>query len=597
MRLSILAATALVSVMSIAAFARTSPPLRAPIAAPITAATPPMGWNPYNAFDLAYSEADVIAQAELMVSLGLAGLGYRYVNVDDGWWLRRDDGTIAVRTSMYPSARMPDGRTSLRPFVDRLHKMGLKAGIYTDIGRNACSQRWRPGARNLPEGTVLQREIGAYGHHGADAALLFSDWGFDFVKIDACGAADFGPEVEEVKRGQFRAFPKLIIREQPEVSDARALAREYASFAQAAKRASRTGGPVISICAWGQADVNDWGHRYGQMWRTSFDINPTWKAMLFNFDSAASRALFAGPGRWNDPDMLEVGNGEFDDRHLVAARAHMSLWAVIAAPLILGNDLRRASPAMLDVIRNRAVIAINQDPASNQGVVISRDGNAQVLAKALTGRGRKAVALVNRGDAPLTVSATLADIGLAAAGLRVRDVWTGRPVATDGGRLTARLAPRETMLLLVEGRPAEPGVIRPADIPARFDVADVGYKAPDRSPERQWVLAQIGYRPYGAPLLYAGRHDRNGLGVTAGSSVRVRLNREFSRVTLDPRVENGMGRYAIRGDGRLLASGQATTSGRPITVTVRGVREIELVAPAATKALTEFAWHDVRFVR
>lgn len=234
-------------------------------AAATLAATPPMGWNPYNVFDLDYGEAEVMAQAELLVQRGFADLGYRYVNVDDGWWLKRAGGTIHVRTSIYPSARLPDGTTSLRPFVDRLHAMGLKAGIYTDIGRNSCSQRFRPGTPNLPEGSVTEREIGTYGHHDPDAVLMFARWGFDFIKVDACGVADYTADVPEVRAGKFRAFTPLIVRERPAVSDARGLALQYASFADAVRRAAPGRQPLISICAWGQADVNDWAHRYSQM--------------------------------------------------------------------------------------------------------------------------------------------------------------------------------------------------------------------------------------------------------------------------------------------------------------------------------------------
>ncbi len=586
-------------ILASASVTMTCNPASAQAAATSSAATPPMGWNPYNVFDLDYGEAEVMAQAELLVKRGLADLGYRYVNVDDGWWLKREGGTIHVRTSIYPSARLPDGTTSLRPFVDRLHAMGLKAGIYTDIGLNSCSQRFRPHTPNLPEGSVAEREIGTYGHHDRDAALLFATWGFDFIKIDACGVADYGADVPEVRDGKFRAFTPLIVRERPAVSDAGELARQYASFADAVRRAAPGHPPLISICAWGQADVNDWAHNYGQMWRTSFDINATWDTMLFNFDSAASRALFAGPGRWNDPDMLEVGNGEFDGDHLVAARAHMSMWAILAAPLILGNDLRRLTPGLADVIVNRAVIAINQDPAGNQGVVVSRDGDGQVLVKALASPGRKAVALINRGRKPRTLSADVADLGLSpTASMTVRDAWTGRVVRPANGRITVALAPQETALLVIEGQPLEAGVSLPADMPARFRIADAGYKAPDRTPSRQWVLARIGFQPYGEPLMLDGRQDHAGLGVAAGSRVGIDLDGRYRRVTLDPRTPGiKPGQFVILGDGKVLRQGTATRTAQPLSVDVRDVRRIELVAPPATENATTFAWHKVRFER
>ncbi|MBB4153719.1 hypothetical protein GGQ80_001625 [Sphingomonas jinjuensis] len=563
------------------------------------AATPPMGWNPYNAFDLNYGEAEVMAQADILVSSGLARLGYDHVNVDDGWWLRREGNTIRVRTGIYPSAALPDGSTSLRPFVDRLHAMGLKAGIYTDIGRNSCSQRWRPHTPNLPQGTVIEREIGTYGHHAQDAALLFATWGFDFIKVDACGVADYGADVAEVKDGTYRAFPPLIVRERPVASDARALARQYASFAEAVRRAAPGRTPLISICAWGQADVNDWAQHYGHLSRTSFDIAPTWDAMLFNFDSAASRALFAGPGHWNDPDMLEVGNGAFDTHHLTEARTHMSLWAILAAPLILGNDLRRMTPEIAAIIGNRDVIAIDQDAAGNQGVVVSQDDDAQILAKALSTPGRKAVAIVNRGTRSLDLTVPLADLGLSPTALTMsRDVWTKRSARVRGGRIAVTLAPHETTLLLVDGRPLLAGVDQPADLPARFDVADEGYKAPDRTPAHQWVLARIGYRPYGEPLMLDGRQDHAGLGVAAGSRVGIDLGGRYARLTVDPRMlAQTRGRFVIRGDGKTLVHGRASPRGNAVTLDVRGVRRIELIAPPATGGTTSFAWHRLRLTR
>ncbi len=590
--------TAILSAV-MAPVAATAAPSNAVRATLILAATPPMGWNPYNVFDMDYGEAEVMAQADLLVTLGLAERGYRYVDVDDGWWLRREGGTIAVRTGIYPSARLANGGTSLRPFVDRLHAMGLKAGIYTDIGRNSCSQRWRPKTPNLPQGSVAQREVGTYGHHEEDAALLFATWGFDLVKIDACGAADYPPDSDVVRTGTFRGFDPLIVRDHPARSDAAGLAAQYASFAAAARRAAPNHPPLIAICAWGQADVNDWGRRYGQMWRTSFDIDARWKTMLFNFDSAASRALFAGPGRWNDPDMLEIGNGDFDGDHLVAARAHMSLWAMLAAPLILGNDLRRMPAGIREIVSNRAVIAIDQDPAGNQGVVVSRTGDGEVLARALATPGHKAVALVNRGRGPLTLSVALADLGLSpTAAFTAHDAWTARAVAPRDGALTVALGPQETALLLVQGQPLERDVDLPADMPARFDVADAGYKAPDRTPARQWVLAQIGYQPYGAPLMRDGRHDHAGLGVAAGSRIAVALDGRYRRVTLDPRTLGAAsGRFAIRGDGRVLRTAVASAAPMPLTLDVRGVRRLELIAPAAQPGLTGFGWHALRFER
>ena len=160
------------------------------------AKTPPMGWNSWNAFRTDVDEAKVMGAAQALLDTGLARLGYRYVNLDDGWWLKRriSDGRLQVRTADFPSARVagPE-RSSFRAYTDRLHAMGLKAGIYTDLGRNACSQAFDLNSPTLPVGTRAEREVGLYGHIDQDIRLFFKDWGFDYIKVDACGLADYAP--------------------------------------------------------------------------------------------------------------------------------------------------------------------------------------------------------------------------------------------------------------------------------------------------------------------------------------------------------------------------------------------------------------------
>lgn len=176
------------------------------------ARTPPMGWSSWNAFRTEVDEAKVLGAAQTLVDSGLARLGYRYVNVDDGWWLKRrtDDGRLLVRTAIFPSATVPGGDSSFRPFTDRLHAMGLKAGLYSDIGRNACSQAYDLQSPNLPEGTTAEREVGLYGHVDQDIALFFRDWGFDYLKVDACGINVYAAGAPIVVQNDYRAFPPLI---------------------------------------------------------------------------------------------------------------------------------------------------------------------------------------------------------------------------------------------------------------------------------------------------------------------------------------------------------------------------------------------------
>src|SRR5271166_860930 len=190
---------------------------------------PPMGWNSWNAFHTGIDEAKLLGSAQAIVDSGLRELGYRYINIDDGWWQKRrqPDGRMVVRTRIFPSAQGPDpGQTSFRPLVDQLHVLGLKAGIYSDIGRNACSQAYPEPDSLLPTGTVAEREVGLYDHVAQDLALYFQEWGFDYIKVDGCGLNAFSPDKSSVQAGRFRPFPAYVVSDsvnQTRVSDIRAL--------------------------------------------------------------------------------------------------------------------------------------------------------------------------------------------------------------------------------------------------------------------------------------------------------------------------------------------------------------------------------------
>lgn len=565
-----------------------------PAAAQSPAATPPMGWNPWNAFHTEVDEAKIMAVADKLASSGLRDAGYRYVNMDDGWWRkRRADGRIEVRTSMFPSGALADGSTSMRPFVDALHARGLKAGIYTDIGRNACSQAWDRHSPNLPEGTQAEREIGTYGHQAQDMRLLFGEWGFDYVKVDACGLADFGPEQPWVRDGTHRAVDPWIVRGRPDAAGAARVEALYAGLKDALQAARPQDDPVLSICAWGEARVGNWAGKYGNLWRTSADIEPTWSSMLHNFDSAAARPLYAGPGGWNDPDMLELGHGELDAGHLVQARAHMSLWAIAAAPLILGADLTRMPQALIDIAGRREVIAVDQDPAGHQGVTVVRDGDIQVLAKTLSAPGQKAVAVVNRGARARRVALPLAQIHMA-PGARVRDLWTGRERTLDGA-LTVALAPRETALLRVHGTAAEPGKVYLSEIPARVRVLEDGGAALPTLLAASWIPAQVNAAPSGRPLALAGVRAADGLGVLAGARLALRLDGEFARFRSRVGINDGGVAapggltWRVVGDGRVLFERHGADP-IDVDVDVSGVRTLELVTGEAGGLPVEVAW-------
>lgn len=567
------------------------------------AATPPMGWNPWNAFHTEVDEAKIMAVADKLAASGLQAAGYRYVNMDDGWWRkRRADGRIEVRTAIFPGAALADGGTSMKPFVDALHARGFKAGIYTDIGYNACSQAWDRHSPNLPEGSTAEREIGTYGHQAADMRLLFGEWGFDYVKVDACGMADFTPGQEWVRDGTHRAFGPRIVRGRPDRDNAARVEQLYAGLAREIAAVRPRGDFVLSICTWGEARANNWAGRYGNLWRTSPDIEPTWTSMLANFDSAAARPLYAGPGRWNDPDMLELGHGEFGAADPVKARAHMSLWAIAAAPLILGADLIRMPQALLDIAGNREVIAIDQDPAGHQGVTVARGDDTQAIARTLATPGHKALALVNRGARARRMTLPLARLQLAPGAL-ARDLWRQRE-RTLGDSVTVELAPYETVLLLLRGQPLHPGRVLLSEIPGRVQVLEDGGAALPTLLARSWVPAQVNGAPSGGPLALDGAVADDGLGVLAGSRLSLRLDGEFARLRSRAGIVGGPGAGAgavtwrVYGDGRLLFERRSAASFE-IDLPVAGVRTLELATEAAgaDAAPTELAWAGAELLR
>jgi hypothetical protein len=565
-----------------------------------------MGWNPWNAFRTEVSEDKIIAVAGKLRQSGLADAGYVYVNIDDGWWHKRlEDGRIEVRTSMFPSAAVSEDQTSLRPFVDRLHGLGLKAGIYTDIGRNACSQSWDPKSPNLPVGSLAEREVGTHGFQAEDMRLLFGEWGFDYVKADACGLADYTPEKPYVRNGAYRAFEPYIVRGHPEQSNEKQVEALYAGLKDAIAAVRPQGDYVLSICTWGEAHVADWGRRHGNLWRTSPDIRPNWSSMLRNFDSAASRPLYAGPGHWNDPDMLEIGLGDFDAAHPVEARAHMSMWAIISAPLILGADLTRTPQSLLDIMGNREVIAVNQDPAGNQGVTIDRTGDTQVIVKSLARPGSKAVALINRGNLPRSLSLRLARLNLDPdQKTTVRDLWTKLERPADQGVITVALAPHETALLLVQGRPQRENSVYLSDMPARVRVLADGRETLPPQLKEKWVPVQADAAPSGQPLVLDGRQVDKGLGVFANSRLEVRLDREFRRFRATVGVmdtpalggERGEVSYRVYADGKLLFE-QTAAQTIAVDVPLQGAQRLELAAQAPSGAPAVVTWAEPELTR
>src|SRR5919202_887529 len=315
------------------------------------ARTPPMGWNSWNRFGCDVSEALIRATADAMVSSGMRDAGYRYVNIDDCWHGTRDSlGFIRPDPQRFPSG--------MKALADYVHAKGLRLGIYSDAGWKTCGGR--PGSR---------------GHEYQDA-LTYASWGIDYLKYDWCNTEGLKQE------GAY-----LTMRE--------ALAA--------------AGRPIVfSICEWGTSNPWEWAKAVGHLWRTTGDITAcfdcvrdhgNWQSLgvMQILDKQRGLRAHAGPGHWNDPDMLEVGNG----MSAAEDRAHFSMWAMLAAPLIAGNDLRSMSRETAEILTNREVIAVDQDSLGVQGFPYSSatsDG-VEIWFKPLAG-GDWAMAVLNRGTAP-----------------------------------------------------------------------------------------------------------------------------------------------------------------------------------------------------
>lgn len=571
------------------------------------AATPPMGWNPWNAFRTEVTQDKILSVAETIKRNGMQKAGYRYVNIDDGWWLqRREDGGIQIRTTMFPMAASKSGPPSLKPWTDHLHAMGFKAGLYTDVGRNVCSQAHDAHSPNLPVGTTAQREIGLEGFEASDLATMFGEWGFDYIKVDACGLADYGQGSRAQASGLYREARPLIVRRDAQQSDADKVETMYARVGRLLAEANPDNDFVFSICPWGEANVGTWGGRHGNLWRTSPDIEPTWESMLHNFDTASRRELYAGPGRWNDPDMLAVGLGEFAAEHMTEARTHFSMWTILAAPLLVGFDLNHATPAQIALLSNPEVIAVNQDAAGNQGRIVATDGAVQVLVKPLAARGDRAVLLVNRGEKEVRAGVTAAQMLLNPdSPLRVRDLWQQQEIPAADGRLGFTLPPHGSVLLKVSGTPATGNDISLGEITGRIHVAVDGLDGYSAKPAEVSGTPRVDVTPAGQPLRIGGQVQARGIGIHANSRLEVRTAREYARfsarVGLDDSSAAGKGKvvFHVYGDGKPLFTsaplGRGDAPAR-IEVDTTGVQVLELVADAGSAQGTTpvVVWADGR---
>jgi alpha-galactosidase len=364
------------------------------------AATPPLGWNDWYAFYCNVDEQLVTQTADAMVASGMKDAGYRYVNLDDCWASHSRDANGDLQAD---PQKFPHGMPWLADYV---HARGLKLGIYEDVGTETCA--------GYP---------GSYGHARQDARR-FASWRIDFVKVDWCNVP-------------FGEFPGLSHQDVAK--------RLYGEYSQAIRDSGRP--MLFSICEWDPSlEPWTWAPAISEMWRTNNDYGNSWSAILHNLDGEAGLARYAGPGHWNDPDILQVGlPGGLTDTE---DQAHFSLWSLLAAPLQAGNDLRSMSARTRQILTNREVLAVDQDRLGAQGDRVARDGDADVWARPLAG-GDRAVVLLNRGTDDLSIATSAARLGLRKApDYAVRDLW-GHTTRQTAGRIRATLAPHSAAMYRV----------------------------------------------------------------------------------------------------------------------------------------------------
>lgn len=355
------------------------------------AATPPMGWNSWNHFACKVSDAVVRASANAIATNGMKAAGYVYVNIDDCWQGQRDGKGV-----IHPNARFPD----MKALGDYIHGKGLKFGIYSSPGPKTCGGY-----------------AGSYQHEEQDAAT-YAAWGVDYLKYDWCSAASvYKPEqMREVYGKMHEALVK-------------------------------TGRPIVfSLCQYGLRKVWEWGASIGgNSWRTTDDITDDYDHMYFNARSEYGIEQYAGPGHWNDPDMLEVGNGHMSHDEYVS---HMSIWCMLAAPLLAGNDLAHMKPETLAILTNPEAIAIDQDSKGLQGRVVWQEGPLEIWDKPLA-NGSTAVLLINRGEDTESITLNFKNVGVFGS-KKVRDLWLHKDLGQFTNSFSASVAQHGVVLVMLQ---------------------------------------------------------------------------------------------------------------------------------------------------
>jgi alpha-galactosidase len=379
-------------------------PFTASAQAPQVAQTPPMGWNSWNFFAGNVQDKDIRAAADQLVATGMKYAGYIYVNIDDTWEGARDANGI-----LHSNSKFPD----LKALADYVHSKGLKIGIYSSPGPKTCAG--------------YEASLG----HEEQDAQLFAQWGIDYLKYDLC------------------SFRTAVMMKQAPDDKAAQMRLMIASYDKMDKALKATGRPIVfSFCQYGLDAVWEWAPAVGgNLWRTTDDIKPNWDRIYTIASQQAGLESYAGPGHWNDPDMLEIGNGNLS---LAENRSHFSLWAMLAAPLLAGNDLPNMRPEIKAILINRDVIAVDQDSLGKQGSRIYSEGEVDVWTRPLAG-GALAIAIVNAGSDRYSTHPF--QLNLAKLGLRGpligKDLWSGEGIVLNEHQ-SIQLASHDVLLVRID---------------------------------------------------------------------------------------------------------------------------------------------------
>ncbi|HEV7713904.1 MAG TPA: NPCBM/NEW2 domain-containing protein [Asanoa sp.] len=500
-------------------------PSSAAASTPVVSITaPPMGWNSWNRFGCNIDENLIKQTADAIVANGLDALGYRYVNIDDCWMASTRDAQ--GRLQPHPT-RFPGG---IRALADYVHARGLKLGIYESAGTATC--------QGLP---------GSLDHEVVDANT-FALWQIDLLKYDNCN------------------------------NQGRPDAQRYQAMGDALKASGRA--IVYSICNWGGAEPWVFAPRVGgSLWRTTGDISDNWGSVLSLLDQQNGLEPFARNNGFNDPDMLEVGNGGMTATEYTA---HFSLWALLNAPLLLGNDLRTISAQTLGIIRNADVVAVNQDWGGSQGRKLRDFGETEVWAKPMSDGGA-AVVLFNRSAASATITTSAAEVGLGGStGYALRNLWTGA-TSTSTGAIAATVPAHGVAMFRVN----RSGTLAAAPAAGTHQVGDLAWLASSNAwgpVERNRANGEQAAAD-GGTLTINGTTYAKGVGAHADSAVHLYLGRACplftASVGIDDEVSNAAAstRFQVYGDGKLLAySGIKRAADGPtrLSVSTGGYSTLEL---------------------